>query len=274
VTDLSPIQFDWIRRYVREATAIVLEDGKEYLVSSRMTDVLREHQLDNLDDLIAGLQDSRRGALHTSVVNAMTTNETSFFRDHHPFEALREKILPDLLERRGSERRLRIWCGASSSGQEPYSLALLLAQHFPELHSWEVDFVSTDISPAMLKKCRDGTFSQMEVSRGLPAPMLIRNFTKDGLNWVVKPEIRKDLRFESLNLAEPWPRMPKIDLVLMRNVLIYFDVETKRSIFKQLERVLASDGFLFLGAAETTMGVTDAFQREKVEGASYYVHAA
>ena len=272
--DLTKDQFDWIRSYVLDATAIVLDEGKEYLVRSRIEEVLKAYELDSIEQLIKELSGPRRLRLHGAVVDAMTTNETSFFRDMHPFEALQHEIIPQLIERRAHKRKLRIWCAASSSGQEPYSLAMLFADHFPQLASWDVEIVGTDISDAMLEKCRAGRFTQLEVARGLPTRMLVRFFTRDGTDWVAKPELSTRMRFTRLNLAEPWPNMDTFDLVLIRNVLIYFDLGTKQKIFERINRVLEPDGYLLLGAAETTTGIDPRFVRTKAGKASYYLKTA
>lgn len=273
-SDLSPEQYEWFRDYVARATAIVLDDGKEYLVQSRLEAVLKAEDLEDVDALIRGLTGPHRLQLHGAVVDAMTTNETSFFRDQHPFEALREELLPSLIESRSSSRQLRIWCAAASSGQEPYTLAMLLAEHFPELRGWSIDLHATDISEAMLEKCREGRFSQLEIGRGLPAQMLVKYFRRDGTDWVVVDELRERLKFSQLNLAEPWPQLPQLDLVLMRNVLIYFGTDTKKRIFEQLSQALAPDGYLMLGAAETTTGIDDRYSRGKHGKASYYTKAS
>src|SRR5690348_7230774 len=204
------------------------------------------------------MRKSGRGAedprLAREVVEAMTTNETSFFRDVHPFETLRTKVLPELVQVRGPGRALRIWCAAASTGQEPYSIAMLLREHFPAAAA-TVQLVATDINRAVLARAQSGVFRQLEVNRGLPAAMLIKYFEKSGLDWQLKPEIRRMVTFAEANLLEQWPIVGEQDIVFMRNVLIYFDVPTKRRILARVREAMANDGVLFLGGAETTTGI-------------------
>jgi chemotaxis protein methyltransferase CheR len=194
----------------------------------------------------------------------MTTNETSFFRDHHLFDALRRSILPDLIQKREGERKLDIWCAASSSGQEPYTIAMVLREYFPELCEWTVGLVATDISTEMLNRARTGRFDQLEVNRGLPAPMLVKYFLQHGSEWQLKDEVRQMVEFRPLNLVKAWPGMPPVDLVFLRNVMLYFDVESRRQILGRIRQLLQPDGYLFLGATETTLNTDDAFERVAV----------
>jgi chemotaxis protein methyltransferase CheR len=195
------------------------------------------------------------------VVEAMTTNETSFFRDLHPFEALRTLLLPELILRRAAERRLRLWSNACSSGQEAYSLAMLLAMSFPAVHDWDLSILATDISREMVQRTQQGLFGQLEVNRGLPAPMLVRHFQRTGTQWQVKPELRRLIQAREMNLVEPWPTLPKFDVVMLRNVLIYFDLETKRNILRRVRQALRPDGYLFLGSAETPLMADESWDR-------------
>ncbi len=262
--------FEYVRRLVRERAAIVLEDGKAYLAESRLVPVAREEGFASVAELIARIRSERFGRLHRKVVEAMTTNETSFFRDVAPFEALRTVVFPELLARRATERVLHVWCAAASTGQEPYSVAMLLREHFPELATWTVRLLATDLSTEVLARARAGRFTQLEVNRGLPASCLVRYFERDGAYWVLGEEVRRMVEFRELNLAEPWPPLPPMDVVLLRNVLIYFDLDTKRAVLGRLRRVLRADGWLFLGGAETTLNVDDAFERVQVGRASAY----
>jgi chemotaxis protein methyltransferase CheR len=257
---LAAPDFDYIAQLVHRRSAIVLEPGKEYLAESRLESIARDHGLGSVTELVAHM---RSGSLDLSdaVVDAMTTNETSFFRDAHPFNALRDTVLPELVEARRVARTLTIWCGACSSGQEPYSLAMILREHFPELATWQVRIIATDISPSMLERTRAGRYSQLEVNRGLPAPMLVKHFTRDGMHWVVDEDLRRMVSAQYLNLNERWPVMPQFDLVLMRNVLIYFDVPTKQQILAKVRQTLRPDGLLLLGGAETTMNLDANFER-------------
>jgi chemotaxis protein methyltransferase CheR len=257
---LAPPDFDYIAQLVHRRSAIVLEPGKEYLAESRLESLARDHGLATVGELVARM---RSGSLDAgdAVVDAMTTNETSFFRDAHPFNALRDTVLPELIEARRVARSITIWCGATSSGQEPYSVAMLIREHFPELRDWQVRIIATDISPSMLERTRAGRYSQLEVNRGLPAPMLVKYFTRDGMHWVVAEDLRRMVSAQYMNLNERWPVMPPFDLVLLRNVLIYFDVPTKQAILGKVRQQLRPDGLLLLGGAETTMNLDANFER-------------
>jgi chemotaxis protein methyltransferase CheR len=258
---MTTVEFDYLRRLVREQSAIVLESGKEYLVEARLAGLVREQGMTTVTDLVAKLRGLRDGPLHTQVVEAITTNETLFFRDPPLWEALRKEVLPELIERRRPERRLHLWSAACSSGQEPYSLAMLLAEHFPELAGWKVGILATDLSTAMLARAREGSYSQLEVNRGMPAAMLVKHFVKEGMHWRVVPGLRRAVEFRPLNLDAAWPPLPRMDLVLLRNVLIYFDASTKQAIVARMRRQLHPDGYLLLGAAENLLGLDDAVDR-------------
>lgn len=266
--------FDFVCKLVLDRSAIALEPTKGYLVESRLLPLARKHGLINVRDLVSQLRRTPYGALHDQVVDAMTTNETSFFRDLHPFESLRTTILPDLIELRSSRRTIQIWSAACSSGQEPYSLALLIREHFPQVASWTVKIHATDLSHEMLTRAAAGRFSQAEVNRGLPAPLLVKHFERDGLDWVVKPAIRQMISFQRLNLIENWATLPTMDIICMRNVLIYFTPDTKRQILKKVHRQLAKDGTLLLGGAETTLGLHDQFDRVSLGKSTVYRHSA
>lgn len=258
---ISPTDFDYIRKLVFERSAIVLETGKEYLVESRMVSLLHREKIDSVETLVQNLQKNRFNGLADRVVDALTTNETSFFRDIKPFEILKKEILPKVIEANRAKQELNIWCAASSSGQEPFSIAMVIRENFPKLDTWRINFIASDISPSMLDRCRSGVYSQLEVNRGLPALLLVKYFERNGAEWKVKEDLRKMIDFRQINLAEPLPRLPRMDIVFCRNVLIYFDLETKKKVMQQIRRVMRPGGFLFLGAAETTLNIDRAFQR-------------
>ncbi len=237
--------FDFIRKMVRERSAIVLEQGKEYLVESRLWPVINREGLGSIEDLVNKLKSSSNNSLAEKIIDAMTTNETSFFRDIHPFEALKKFAVPDILKKRSTTKTLNIWCGASSSGQEPYSVAMLLKDFFPDLVQWQFKLISSDISQEMLKRCKDGFYSQLEVNRGLPASMLVKYFQRSGSQWQIKEEIRRMIEFREINLAENWPIMPNKDIIKMRNVLIYIDLKTKKKNFWKNSK-FTSKGRLFI----------------------------
>ena len=266
---LAASAFDHIRQLVRARSAIVLDDGKEYLVEARLAPIAKSRGYRDIEELSAELTPARP-ELMDEVVQAMTTNETSFFRDLHPFEALRQHVVPDLIQRRAKQRALRIWCGACSSGQEPYTIAILLREHFPELASWNVTIIGTDLSNAMLERARAGSYRQLEVNRGLSSEQLLKYFERSGLDWRLRADIRNAVQFEHMNLVTPWPVTPPFDIVFLRNVLIYFDVEVKRSILGKVNKRLTRDGYLFLGGAESTMNIDPAFDRAPFERAGCY----
>lgn len=268
--NLTAGEFDYVRDLVRRRSAIVLENGKEYLAEFRLTTLARREGYESLASLIARLRAEPDGPLHRLVVEAMTTNETSFFRDQHPFAALRSHVLPRLIERRAAERRLTIWCAASSSGQEPYTIAMVMKEYFPSLESWSVRIVATDLSREMVERTRAGRYSQLEVNRGLLAPFLVKYFERQGIEWQVKEPLRRMVEVHECNLAEVWPVMAPIDIVFMRNVLIYFDLAQKRSILAKVRRVLRPDGYLFLGATETTINIDPGYRKEDVAKSSVY----
>ncbi len=263
--------FDYISELVRKKSAIVLEKSKGYLVESRLAPVAREFGFATLEVLVAELRKPNSQPLVQKVVDAMTTNETSFFRDLHPFQALKSTIFPDLLARRSRERTLNIWSNACSSGQEIYTIAMSIKEHFPELLSWKLRLMGSDLSNKILEKAKGGIFSQTEVNRGLPMQLLMKYFSKEGIHWRISEEIRKLVEFRELNLIEPFPStLQKMDVVFLRNVLIYFSPETKTSILNKVHSSLAKDGYLFLGGAETTMNLNVKFEKQLIGSAVCY----
>ncbi len=253
--------FDYVRALVHTQSGLVLEAGKEYLVESRLQPLARSEGLNSVQALVERLRGSSLNGLHQRVIEAMTTNETSFFRDLHPFEELRESILPALIEERRAQRRITIWSAACSYGQEPYTVAMIMQEHFPELAGWTCRLMASDIAEEMINKARGGRYSQLEVSRGLPAAYLVKYFHHLGNEWEIVEDIRRKVEYFPINLTKPWPVLPRIDIILMRNVLIYFDLETKKRILANLRRQLQTDGYLALGGAETTLGIDDSFER-------------
>lgn len=269
-SNVSPTDFAFVARLLREQCALVLEPGKEYLVKARLTPLAQKHGMASIEKLIDRLRGTNGSSLQTEVVEAMVTTETSFFRDIHPFETLKKTVLPQLIELRQRQRQLNIWCAASSSGQEPYSIALLLKEYFPELQSWRINLTATDISQEMLQRSRAGRYSQMEVNRGLPTTLLLKWFRQEGAFWQLDEKIRSTINFTHLNLARPWPAMPQWDIVFLRNVMIYFDNDVKKTILGQVSRVLCKDGYLLLGGAETTLSLDDSFYRIESLKSGFY----
>lgn len=256
---LPVADLDFIRKLVLEQSAIVLDREKAYLVETRLTPLATRLGFESISAMVAKIRHEPVNGTHRMVVDAMTTNETYFFRDIHPFTILRSDILPQLIAAREETKKLRIWCAACSTGQEPFSVSMLWDDAFPKQGGWDVKITATDLSQDVLKKAKSGEFTQMEVNRGLPAPMLVKYFEKDHNIWRVRDRIRSRVSFQELNLAKPFPILPKFDLIFLRNVLIYFDLDMKRKILANVRRVMAPDAILFLGAAETTMNIDPAF---------------
>ena len=260
--------FDYVRRLVREHAAVVLEADKAYLAELRLVPLARQEGVDSISALVKRMRRQSFNRLHERAVEALVTTETSFFRDHHPFEALRVSVLPDLLKQRTRENPLTIWCAACARGQEPYSIALLLREYFRE--SADVRLIASDLSEEMLAAARAGRYSQLEIDRGLPPALLKSYFRKQGATWQIDETLRRMVEFRKINLAAAWPPLPEMDVIFMRNVLIYFDVETKKTILDRVHRLLRPDGYLFFGNAETTINLDDRFERVDYGKASCY----
>lgn len=268
--NISSEDLGFICDLVRERSAIVLEPEKAYLVQSRLEPLAKSEKLGTLAEFVRTLRHLPYGPLHKKVVDAMTTNETSFFRDLVPFQALREHIVPALLKQNRTIQRLRIWCGASSSGQEPYSILFTVLDHFPELQSWDMQVIATDISQEMVIRCQEGQYSQLEVNRGLTDPVLKKYFLQNDRGWKVRDDVRSKIECREMNLAGPWPAFPKLDLVFLRNVMIYFDLHTKKRILGNIRGLLEPHGYLVLGASESTMNLDDQYERWTISGTSVY----
>lgn len=267
---LSRTNFEYIRGLLLRQTAIVLDANKGYLVQARLLPIAKRRGLDTIDQLVAQLQQQQNGRLVEEVVDAMTTNETSFFRDVTPFDELREVVLPELFRRRSTNRRLAIWCAACSTGQEPYSITMLLREHFSSYLDWDIDILGSDISGNALAQARQGCYSDLEVERGLPRNYRDKYFRREGSQWAIAEKCRSMVDFRNINLVGNWPSLPKLDVVLLRNVMVYFEQTTKKQVLSRVRRQMNSDGYLFLGGAETTMNLDDGFARVQCGGFSYY----
>jgi chemotaxis protein methyltransferase CheR len=257
---MTPQDFDYLRQLLKERSGLVLSAEKQYLAESRLLPVARKHALASLTELVGKLKAAASGPLCVEVVEAMTTNESFFFRDKIPFEHFRDTVMPALLAARAREKRIRIWCAAAATGQEPYSLAMILRGLGAKLAGWRVEILATDLSTAVLAKAKAGIYSQFEVQRGLPIQQLVKFFTQVGEAWQIAPEIRAMVQFRPLNLLNDFKPLGMFDLLFCRNVLIYFDQDTKTGVLNRLARQVTGDGFLVLGAAETVVGLTDAFK--------------
>lgn len=267
---MRPAAFAYLRQLLHREAGIALDDGKEYLVQARLGPVARRLGLESVDGLVSELRRRPGSELEREVVEALVTTETSFFRDVHPFESLREVVLPELISRRRSLRTLRIWSAACSSGQEPYSIAILLRESFPELEAWDVRILASDVSRAMIERARAGRYTQLEINRGLPTALLLRYFERDGLFWRAVEPIRRMVELREINLTRPLPPLPAMDLIFLRNVLIYFGPEARRRILERVLERLAPDGYLLVGGAETLVGEADLVDRVQIGRTSYY----
>ena len=255
---MTPLDYEFLRKLLKDRSGLDLSSDKQYLVESRLIPLAQRAGLSGITELVVKIKGGA-DALTSEVVEAMTTNETFFFRDKIPFDHLREAVLPALVQARASRRALRIWCAASSTGQEPYSIAMCVKE-FAGLAGWRVEIVATDLSQAVLEKSKSGIFSQFEVQRGLPIQMLVKYFAQTGELWQINAEIRAMVQHRQLNLLQDFSHLGTFDVIFCRNVLIYFDLDTKAVIFRRLAKMLEPDGVLALGAAESVVGISDAFK--------------
>jgi chemotaxis protein methyltransferase CheR len=256
---MTPSDYEYLRKFLKDRSGLDLSSDKQYLVESRLLPLARKAGLPGIDELVAQIKGGSN-AIAADVVEAMTTNETFFFRDKLPFDHLRDAVVPDLLQARAGRRSLRIWCAASSTGQEPYSIAMCLKEMGAQLSGWRIEIIATDLAPSVLEKSRAGIYSQFEVQRGLPIQLLVKYFKQVGEMWQLNADIRAMTQFKQLNLLQDFSHLGTFDVIFCRNVLIYFDQDTKVNVFKRLAKAMEPDGFLALGAAETVVGLTDAFK--------------
>ena len=258
---ITPEQFRFFTDLVKSASGIALAPGKEYLIESRLNELAKVLNLKDLDELYRKTKLQMTPKLKACIIEAMTTNETYFFRDQHPFDALQKEIIPEFIKLKGANPGLRFWSAACSTGQEAYSMAMIMAEHFRQLAAGGVDILATDISKQVVDKGAAGRFTQVEVNRGLPITMLIKYFKQQGAFWVINDNLRKMVNFRLLNLMGPLTVVGSFDVIFCRYVLIYFDQETKRQITERLEKALNPGGYLFLGATETPVGLSPAMKR-------------
>ncbi|HEX6118464.1 MAG TPA: protein-glutamate O-methyltransferase CheR [Dongiaceae bacterium] len=257
---MTVTDFEFICQILRERSGLVLTNDKAYLLESRLLPVARKWKLATFDDLVRTIRSKMDEAVIRDVVEAMTTNESFFFRDTKPFDQFKQLVLPAMLKNRAANRTIRIWSAACSSGQEPYSLAMILSEMAVQLNGWKVEIVGTDLSTEILGRAKEGMYSQFEVQRGLPIAMLVKNFAQIGDRWQINAKIRGMVQFREFNLLQDPGLLGRFDVVFCRNVLIYFDQPTKTRVLNSLAKMMPEDGFLFLGGAETVLGITDRFQ--------------
>ena len=268
---LDESSFQFVRKFLLDRAAIWLDNDKQYLVKGRLGEMAQRWGMASVNELVRQLRRKPDGRLADEVVDALTTNETTFFRDEAPFVTLREIVLPELFRARRAMRRLTIWSGACSTGQEPYSVAMLLREHFTGyLEDWSIRIIGSDLSHHALARAIAGRYSRLEIERGLPAALRQRYFRQEGRHWQIRNEVRRMVEFRQMNLADNWPPMPLMDVILLRNVMVYFLDTTKQQILHRVRRQLRPDGYLFLGGAETTLLLDPAFRRQEHAGFSYY----
>ncbi len=257
---MRPEDFEFLSQMLKRRSGLTLNPDKVYLLESRLTPLARRRGLDGIDALVAELRRTNSETLAREITDAMTTNESFFFRDRTPFDIFERQVLPMLRQRRAARKRIRIWCAACSTGQEPYSLAMILKNQEAQWRDWSIEIIGTDIARPVLKKAEAGLYSQFEVQRGLPIQMLMKYFTQVGDQWQIAPEIRSMVKFKEFNLLDSFAPLGNFDVIYCRNVLIYFDQPTKKEVLERMRKIMPSDGVLFLGAAETVLGITDAFR--------------
>jgi chemotaxis protein methyltransferase CheR len=267
-SEISPQSYGFFQNFISRESGIVLDDDKRYLLEARLMPIALKLRLYSLNDLFVMLQTTMDLSLRQQVVEAMTTNETFFFREAAQYDALKSTVLPELLKERQFTRRIRIWSAASSTGQEAYSLAMLMLEM--GVGHWDISILGTDLSTQVLQRARVGRYLQIEVNRGLPAPLLVKYFKREGLEWQLKDEVRRLVRFEQDDLRRGMAAIGPFDLVFCRNVLIYFDMETKRNILARIRRSLMPGGYLLLGGSETTLNLDDRFGRRQLGSAMFY----
>ena len=267
MSETSTVDFDYVRDLVYRESAIAIEPDMKYLVESRLTSLIRKTEFSAIGDLVSALRKKHDPELASLVVDAMTTNETSFFRDSHPFDTLCKDVLPGIA--RSHSETIRIWSAACSTGQEPYTIAMAISEQCPELLP-RISILGTDISAEVVAKAQSGTYNRLEVNRGLPMRYLTKYFVQQGMSWSVKPVLKERVTFEKLNLIGDWGRLPQMDIIFMRNVLIYFDPDVKSSILCNTSKMLRSGGSLFLGLSETTLNLNTSYQRVTTDRSHYY----
>lgn len=267
---VGPEQFSYLCQVLRRRTGVVIDASKEYLVVARLLPIVRQRKIPSLDALIERMRRGTDPTLERDVLSAMMTHETSFFRDKSPFETVR-RLIPEIIQRRPAQRQLTFWSAACSTGQEPYSLAILLNEHFRDLLAdWQVRIIATDFSETVLARAREGVFSGLETARGLSPGLLSKYFRPLQGKWSISQDCRRLVEFRSLNLVATWPLMPPCDVIFVRNVMIYFDITTRAALVERFRKHLRADGALFLGGAETMIGMDTGYERLAGAGCSYY----
>ena len=264
------INYKFIQKFALNQAGIALDDDKKYFVETRLYPIIKAEGYRNIDDLVIQMKLPNSGRLHDKIIDALTTNETLFFRDYHYFDGLRKSFIPHLMECRKHSKQMRVWSCACSSGQEPYSFAILLREYFPELCNWNVDITGTDLSSSILNKAKDAVYSQMEVNRGLPINLLVKYFTQTADGWELNPQVRKMVDFKRMNIIKDSITFNNIDVIFIRNVLYYFTEEQKDKVLERLHSVLSPEGILLLGGTETMPNMEKLFQKNMDGRFIYY----
>lgn len=252
--------FQLVSRVVKERSGLMLSEDKAYLLESRLNPVARRYGFKGIDELVQAIRLGKDEALLKDATEAMTTNESFFFRDTRPFDQFRDIVLPHILTERATKKSFRIWSAACSNGQEPYSLAMVIKEKGAALAGWNIDIIATDLSDEVLTKAREGSYTQFEVQRGLPINLLVKYFKQEGDLWRIDEGLRRMVTFKPFNLLNSPACLGGFDVVFCRNVLIYFDRDTKSSVLSKIAKLMPSDGFLYLGGAETVLGISDRFE--------------
>ncbi|MBB5047258.1 chemotaxis protein methyltransferase CheR [Rhodopseudomonas rhenobacensis] len=256
---MTPLDYEYLQKLLKDRSGLMLSADKRYLLESRLLPLARKIGVPGISELVQKMKTGPDSLIH-DVVEAMTTNETFFFRDKTPFDHFKDSVIPDLIKARAGRKSLRIWCAAASTGQEPYSLAMILKDMSAQLAGWRIEIIATDLSPEVLEKSRSGLYTQFEVQRGLPIQLLVKHFKQVGAMWQLNPDTRAMVQYRQFNLLQDFAPLGKFDVIFCRNVLIYFDQPTKTDIFNRLMKANEPDGYLFLGAAETVVGLTDSYR--------------
>lgn len=257
---MTPLDYDYLRGFLKTRSGLVLSNDKQYLIESRLMPIVRKEGLSGISELVQKLKGPGSEPLALRVTEAMTTNESFFFRDKTPFDHFKEVMMPALIKARAAKRHIRIWCAAASTGQEPYSLAMILKEMGPQIAGWRIEIIGTDLSGEVLDRAKAGVYTQFEVQRGLPIQYLLKHFTQNGDQWTISQEIRSMVHYRTLNLLNDFSALGTFDIVYCRNVLIYFDQPTKVDVLNRTAKLTAPDGYLLLGAAETVVGLTEAYK--------------
>ncbi len=260
MSTMSPENFRYLRDLLKSRSGLALNDDKAYLIESRLMPIARKHMMEGIEVLVQALKTDSTGDLAIEVTEAMTTNESFFFRDVKPFDLFRDVVIPSLLKNRSEQKKVRIWCAACSSGQEPYSLAMLLDEMAAKIPGWNIEIMATDLCTKTLNKAQSGIYSQFEIQRGLPIQYLVRYFEQKQEKWYIDEKLKQWINFKYFNLLDSLTTLGRFDVVFCRNILIYFDTETKTRVLGRIADILPNDGYLFLGSTETVIGITDRFQ--------------